>query len=537
MSESGRTSKPGAPATVPAAGERETAVVRPGASWFAPAEERVAAEQPKARFQRQQEDRAEVAAQLHRRAAPERATVQRKESGAAPSATNVQREAAAGVRSGGGALPHLDAIQRSFGAHDVRGVTAHAGPEARAAASAIGAQAYATGDRVAFGEPAPSLHTAAHEAAHALHQRRGAKLARGVGGEHDAAEHHADRAADLVVAGRSAQPALDRMLAPSSGPSGLSAPSAQEKISSGGVQRKVLKKEAPQLMSAMGPKADAKPEYFETAEEVLDEICTFNGFVADLVKTFRKVVIKNIDHYVQHKNDFTVDYVAESIIPNVIVGELHTNPDGRNFFLKHLGDFKAAGINNVVLEYDGSTPAGEALILANKNLAKIVDKETTLQEASDLAQKHGELLEPLVEMIGSMWKSDVPIGGVIKAAFKAGMRVVFGDYTPLGTGFTDAASMRDRDASFVRALAGLWANGNQRAIVIVGALHIRGMQQGLKIQRVPSLALNKSGLDLDEEHQKMEEKEEKLKSNKKKFQPKYAKAPENLVEEKPNEQK
>src|SRR5262249_13589656 len=41
-------------------------------------------------------------------------------------ATSVRGHAAQGIRGGaGGTLPHLDAIQRSFGAHDVSSVRAH----------------------------------------------------------------------------------------------------------------------------------------------------------------------------------------------------------------------------------------------------------------------------------------------------------------------------------------------------------------------------------------------------------------------------
>ncbi|KAB2888543.1 MAG: DUF4157 domain-containing protein, partial [Kofleriaceae bacterium] len=62
-------------------------------------------------------------------------------------------------------LPHRAEIQASFGHHDVSGVRAHVGGDAAQAAGAIGAQAYATGDDVAFAA-SPDLRQAAHEAAH-----------------------------------------------------------------------------------------------------------------------------------------------------------------------------------------------------------------------------------------------------------------------------------------------------------------------------------------------------------------------------------
>ena len=129
--------------------------------------------------------------------------------GAAAASTPEQVHAAAaeGVSGAGGALPHLDAIQQSFGAHDVSSVSAHVGGAAASAAESIGAHAYASGDRVAFAS-SPDLHTAAHEAAHVVQQRAGVSLDGGVGERGDHYERHADQVADLVVSGQSAEAAL-----------------------------------------------------------------------------------------------------------------------------------------------------------------------------------------------------------------------------------------------------------------------------------------------------------------------------------------
>ena len=116
--------------------------------------------------------------------------------------------AARGVEGSGGSLPFLDTIQASFGKHDVGDVRAHTGTEAAFASADIGARAYAMGDAVAFGE-SPDLHTAAHEAAHVVQQRAGVRLKDGVGSAGDDYERHADAVADLVVAGKSAEPLLD----------------------------------------------------------------------------------------------------------------------------------------------------------------------------------------------------------------------------------------------------------------------------------------------------------------------------------------
>ena len=72
----------------------------------------------------------------------------------------VHQAAAQGIAGGGGAVPHLSAIQQSFGGVDVSGVKAHTDAKAGEASRAMGASAYATGNDVAF-DGAPDLHTAA----------------------------------------------------------------------------------------------------------------------------------------------------------------------------------------------------------------------------------------------------------------------------------------------------------------------------------------------------------------------------------------
>jgi Bacterial toxin 3/Domain of unknown function (DUF4157) len=133
--------------------------------------------------------------------------------------------AAAGVSGTGSSLPHLDQVQRAFGAHSLDGVRAHVGGEAAAASGTLGAEAYALGDNIAFKQQ-PDLHTAAHEAAHVVQQRAGVQLQGGLGQKGDAYEQNADAVADAVVAGRSAEPLLGA--APSSAAaSPASAPAIQ----------------------------------------------------------------------------------------------------------------------------------------------------------------------------------------------------------------------------------------------------------------------------------------------------------------------
>jgi hypothetical protein len=100
--------------------------------------------------------------------------------GRADTTDGVQRTASEGVEGGCRRLPHADTIQRSFGRHDISGIEAHVGGPATTASRAIGAEAYAMGNHVAFAG-SPSLHTAAHEAAHVVQQRGGVQLKGGVG--------------------------------------------------------------------------------------------------------------------------------------------------------------------------------------------------------------------------------------------------------------------------------------------------------------------------------------------------------------------
>jgi hypothetical protein len=154
--------------------------------------------------------------------------------------TQTHELAAAGVAGGGGALPHLARIQDAFGHHDVSGVQAHIGGPATEATEAMGATAYATGDRVAFAG-APDLHTAAHEAAHVVQQRAGVSLPGGVGQAGDAYEHHADAVADRVVRGESVAGLLDQ------GASSSAAPAAPA------VQRRSVPGSAPTITPGPAP--------------------------------------------------------------------------------------------------------------------------------------------------------------------------------------------------------------------------------------------------------------------------------------------
>lgn len=130
--------------------------------------------------------------------------VQMNGQGADATMAHTQETAARGVVGSGSSLPFMHAIQTSFGGHNVSGIEAHVGGDAASASTAIGAEAYATGNHVAF-RNSPDLHTAAHEAAHVIQQRGGVQLKGGVGQAGDEYERNADAVADRVVRGESAE--------------------------------------------------------------------------------------------------------------------------------------------------------------------------------------------------------------------------------------------------------------------------------------------------------------------------------------------
>ncbi|HEX7836944.1 MAG TPA: DUF4157 domain-containing protein [Kofleriaceae bacterium] len=111
------------------------------------------------------------------------------------------------------ALPHLDSVQRAFGHHDISHVRAHLGDQASTASARLGARAFTTGNDVVF-RGQPDVQLVAHEAAHVIQQRAGAGPDGGVGHAGDRFEQHADRVADAVGRGESAEALLDEYAAP-----------------------------------------------------------------------------------------------------------------------------------------------------------------------------------------------------------------------------------------------------------------------------------------------------------------------------------
>lgn len=167
----------------------------------------------------------------------EYAAVQRRAAAAAAASTGdaaVHEAAVRGTATPSTALPYADAIQRSFGRHDISGVQAHTGGGAAASANDMGAAAYASGNHVVLGERGADLHTVAHEAAHVVQQRGGVQLKGGVGAEGDHYERHADLVADQVVQGKSAESLLDQHAGPGVAASVPAGAVTQRKVTIGG---------------------------------------------------------------------------------------------------------------------------------------------------------------------------------------------------------------------------------------------------------------------------------------------------------------
>lgn len=149
----------------------------------------------------------------------------------------IHRAARGGLQGASQPLPHGARIQAAFGRHDVSQVRTNIGGTAAVANRRMGSLAFASGDRIGFRE-APSLRLAAHEAAHVVQQHEGLSLPGNVGRTGDRWERHADRVADAVVAGRSAEPVLDEIARPDAPSSegaerGEEAPPVQQQITSG----------------------------------------------------------------------------------------------------------------------------------------------------------------------------------------------------------------------------------------------------------------------------------------------------------------
>jgi len=104
-------------------------------------------------------------------------------------------------------VPHRAQMEQAFG-RSFGGVKAFTGPQAAAASDALGADAFASGNHVAFRDASPDPELVAHELTHVVQQsgRTPEVAPRGVSSPGDASETEADRVAERVATGRSAGP-------------------------------------------------------------------------------------------------------------------------------------------------------------------------------------------------------------------------------------------------------------------------------------------------------------------------------------------
>lgn len=103
---------------------------------------------------------------------------------------HVHDTAKSGLQSGG-AIPYQEKMERRFNT-SFADVQCHADSASAQACAALGAQAYAMGNHIAFKTASPSEALVAHELTHVVQQRRGVDLKGGVGAPGDTYEQQAE---------------------------------------------------------------------------------------------------------------------------------------------------------------------------------------------------------------------------------------------------------------------------------------------------------------------------------------------------------
>jgi hypothetical protein len=170
-------------------------------------EEEEEAAQAKVQLQEEEEEAAQAKVQFQEE--EEEAVQPKPEPIARRSSRLIRSVAQSGFKGNPGSYPFQRRIQAAFGRHDIANIAAFGDAAATQANRRLSSLAYASSEKVAF-RGYPDLHTAAHEAAHVIQQRRGVRLKDGAGRKGDPYERHADAVADRVVQGKSAQALLNR---------------------------------------------------------------------------------------------------------------------------------------------------------------------------------------------------------------------------------------------------------------------------------------------------------------------------------------
>jgi hypothetical protein len=144
---------------------------------------------------------------------PEESPVRRSAEPGAEEAADASREeqvvekAEAGLSGAASAVPHQEQMEQSFGT-SFGHVQAHTDENAQQACAALGANAFAMGDHVAFKNANPDPGLVAHELTHVVQQSGNLRPQAAVGTPGDAYEQEADAVAARVVQGQSVAPML-----------------------------------------------------------------------------------------------------------------------------------------------------------------------------------------------------------------------------------------------------------------------------------------------------------------------------------------
>ncbi len=442
----------------------------------------------------------------------------------AESSGEVAATAARGVGGGAESLPHGEKIQQAFGRHDVSGVKAHTGGDAARAAESIGAEAYATGDHVAFSR-APDLHTAAHEAAHVVQQRAGVHLKGGVGEEHDEHERHADAVADQVVRGGSAEGLLDRY----HGGDAQGANGGVQKKFLDGTQQPIAAEKAQQLVEGFrgsshylklqrmrgipqsrvdetleelahgarhvvqldlkegllsdGNYAAIADRIFDIAkpigsapslDDLLREIRAANPAFSELLKypPTKERLERDLARVYKEHPESSLAQAAAQVVPNLLLGEAHDDARTRAFVRDYAGPLHALGFETLVIEYDGSMQVGDILgyLIQDEKKKQTISPSMTLQQLCDAARVDASLRPYLKEFMVSTFACDIGIAEVCVRAMEQGFQVRCGDFTP--PKIHPITIMNERDTSFASVIASA-VNGGSKTMLLVGAHHLK----------------------------------------------------------------
>jgi hypothetical protein len=224
-----------------------------------------------------------------------------------------------GTRGAGASLPYRETIQRSFGRHDVSHVRTHVDDAATAAATRMKAGAFTVAEHVAFAGP-PSLRLAAHEAAHAIQQRAGARPDGGVGRDGDPFERHADAIAERVVRGDSSEALLDQIVAgPRVGAGAATAVQLASWSSLYGTNAEDKAKAVKGEIGASRPGWAAASDMTNGGKKGA-KVYGFNRTAADILEVIKAAESERGVNYILGKPDSTERKTHESQIASYVLG-------------------------------------------------------------------------------------------------------------------------------------------------------------------------------------------------------------------------